>query len=152
MTDVVASMEDKRWRRRKTSRSPGTGSRVRITTKDAQLTRLDFADHPITSRAHLLDVPSYLAAHRLPALDPFSASKIPLSVLQGCVADHRLDLRKGDILIVHTGFAEQYLAQTIDKQKELAERKSLGWCGVEASEEVMKWHWECGFAAVATDT
>lgn len=88
----------------------------------------------------------------MPALNPFDTSKIPLSVLKGCAEEHNLELFKGDILIVHTGFAEAYLGQSEEKQKELVDREVRAWCGVEASEEVLRWHWECGFAAVATDT
>lgn len=112
----------------------------------------DFANHPITSRAHLLDIPAYLAKHDLPALNPFSTDNIPLSVLKGCSEEAKLDIKSGDILIVHTGFAEAYLGQTEEQQKALVDREVRAWCGVESSEEVLRWHWECGFSAVATDT
>lgn len=112
----------------------------------------DFANHPITSRAHLLDIPSYLLKHDLQALDPFSTSKIPLSVLKGCADELRLDIKQGDILIVHTGFVEAYLNQAEDQKRALVERDTRAWCGVESSEDVLRWHWECGFSAVATDT
>jgi hypothetical protein len=112
----------------------------------------DFANHPITSRAHLLDIPAYLAKHDLSPLDPFSTSKIPLAVLDGCSKDAGIQFQRGDILIVHTGFVEAYLQKTREEQEALVAREVRGWCGVEASEEVMRWHWENGFAAVATDT
>lgn len=114
--------------------------------------RVDFANHPITSRAHLLDIPSYLSKHTLPALNPFDTSKIPLSVLKGCADDEKLEIVPGDILIVHTGFAEAYLGQTEEQKKALVDREVRAWCGVESSQEVLRWHWECGFSAVATDT
>jgi hypothetical protein len=114
----------------------------------------DFADHPITSRAHLLDIPTYLANHDLPPLDPLSASHISLSTLKGCSEDSGITYRKGDILIVHTGFTDVYLGKSRDEQEALVAREAStrGWCGVEASEEVVKWHWDIGVAAVATDT
>jgi hypothetical protein len=112
----------------------------------------DLAKNPITSRAHLLDVPAYLAKHNLPLLNPFDTSKIPLSALKGCSHDAGIKFQKGDILIVHTGRVEAYLEKTREEQEALVAREVKGWCGVEASEEVMRWHWDNGFAAVATDT
>jgi hypothetical protein len=112
----------------------------------------DYASHPITSRAHLLDIPAYLARHDLPPLNPFETSKIPLAVLQGCSQDVGIKFQRGDILIVHTGFIEAYLQNTRKEQESLVAREVRGWCGVEASPEVMRWHWDNGFAAVATDT
>jgi hypothetical protein len=119
---------------------------------DRQSNILDFANHPITSRAHLLDIPAYLAKNDLPLLDPFDTSKIPLDVLKGCSQDAGIKFQEGDILIVHTGFVEAYLQKTRKEQEALVARDVRGWCGVEASEEVMRWHWDHGFAAVATDT
>lgn len=102
----------------------------------------------------MLDIPTYLASHDLPPLDPLTASHIPLSVLEGCTDDAGIQYKKGDILIVHTGFTDSYLSKTKAEQEVLAAREGdeRGWCGVEASEEVIRWHWENGFAAVATDT
>lgn len=54
--------------------------------------------------------------------------------------------------MVHTGFIEAYLNKTKEEQEALVARDVRGWCGVEASEEVLRWHWDNGFAAVATDT
>jgi hypothetical protein len=88
----------------------------------------------------------------MPVLNPFEPSKIPLSVLKGCSEDAGIAFKKGDILIVHTGFMEAYLGETRGKQEALVARDVKGWCGVEASEEVLRWHWDQGFAAVATDT
>jgi hypothetical protein len=87
-------------------------------------------------------------------LDPLTASKIPLSVLQGCTEDAGIEYRKGDILIVHTGFTDAYSSKSLQEQQALVAREgdARGWCGVEASDEVLRWHWENGFAAVATDT
>lgn len=112
----------------------------------------DYANHPITSRAHLLDIPAYLSRHNLPALAPFDQYKISLDILKGCAEEAGITFYSGDILIVHTGFTEAYLSLSEDGHKGLMEREVKSWCGVEACEEVLRWHWECGFAAVATDT
>lgn len=73
-------------------------------------------------------------------------------MLEGCSQDAGIQYQRGDILIVHTGFVEAYLQKTREEQEALVAREVRGWCGVEASEEVMRWHWDHGFAAVATDT
>lgn len=147
---------DRRWTTQKTSRSGGMEYRVsliRTSNYDPDLMFCpDFADHPITSRAHLLDIPAYLARHDQSPLKQLEASKISLSVLKGCVDDQHLVIRPGDVLIVHTGFTDAYLGCSDQERQALVDRDVRGWCGVEASEEMVRWHWECGFAAVATDT
>ena len=85
-------------------------------------------------------------------MKPFEAYKIGVDVLDGCAKEAGLDIAPGDILVLHTGFLDAYLALSTLEQKALAEREQRAWCGVEASEEVLKWHWDHGISAVATDT
>lgn len=69
------------------------------------------------------------------------------------MAENNIDLQSGDILVLHTGFFEALSKHTSDEQSALARRKTgKGWGGVEATEEMLRWHWDHGIAAVATDT
>ncbi|OCF77487.1 hypothetical protein I204_01475 [Kwoniella mangroviensis CBS 8886] len=86
----------------------------------------NYAKRPITSRAHLLDIVAYRARRGLPPI--------------------------GDILIVRTGFTEALFELSDEEQAQLPNRKVRGYCGVDQSEEVLRWHWENGIAAVASDT
>ncbi|WVQ82258.1 hypothetical protein IAT38_004386 [Cryptococcus sp. DSM 104549] len=115
----------------------------------------NFANHPITSRAHLLDIPRYLAAHSLPPLSPFSNTStgtISASTLQACADFQGLSFLPGDILVVRTGYTEAVIDMPDEERDELRRREVNGSCGVAQGEEVLRWHWENGFAAVASDT
>lgn len=115
---------------------------------------MDYADKPITSRAHLIDVPPFLEKHGMPPLNPLIADKISLETIKGIVAERQLDIRPGDIVILHTGFFEALFKLDANEQEALGKRskEEKGWCGVEATEEMLRWHWDNGIAAVATDT
>ncbi|WVW83622.1 hypothetical protein I302_105643 [Kwoniella bestiolae CBS 10118] len=111
-----------------------------------------YAEKPITSRAHLLDIPLYLSTHNLPPIEAFSnAHPIPLSILQACAAEYNVDIQPGDILLVRTGFTEAIEAKSPEEREGLKKREKNESCGVEASEELFAWHWDEGIAAVASD-
>lgn len=113
----------------------------------------DYANKPITSRAHLLDVPSYLARHSLPPLNPLANEQISLATLKGIVRDCDLDIASGDLIVLHTGFFEALEPLSVAQRVALSKRGTdKGWAGVEATEDMLRWHWEQGIAAVATDT
>ncbi|TXT11188.1 hypothetical protein VHUM_01939 [Vanrija humicola] len=109
-----------------------------------------FAKKPITARAHLLDIPRYVARHNLPPLEPLSArTPITLAHLQGAAADQGVEFAEGDVLIVRTGFTEALKALTPEQREKFDFMDGI--IGVESTEEVARWHWDTGFAAVATD-
>lgn len=86
----------------------------------------------------------------LPPLDPLTQkTPITLEMLKGCAADQAVKFAPGDVLIVRSGWTEAFLALTDEERAEY--NPLLGCIGVQASEEVMEWHWENGFAAVAGD-
>ncbi|WVQ77243.1 hypothetical protein IAR50_006926 [Cryptococcus sp. DSM 104548] len=112
----------------------------------------NYVSHPITSRAHLLDIPLYLSTHSLPPLSPFSStSTISLSTLKACAAESNAHILPGDILLVRTGFAEAISALSEEERDALRKREVNGSCGVDKGEDVWRWHWENGIAAVASD-
>lgn len=68
------------------------------------------------------------------------------------VAEQDVTFRGGDILLIRTGWLEAYQALSDAEKHALPEREIRASCGVEASEETVRWHWERAFAAVASDT
>ena len=136
----------------RTLKSRRTGSTVSLGSSN--VLRQDYADKPITSRAHLVDIPPFLEKHGLPAINTLIADKISLETIKAVVAEHRLDIRPGDILLLHTGFFEALFELNSEEQEALGKRskEEKGWCGVEATEDMLRWHWDQGIAAVATDT
>lgn len=134
----------------------GVQSEQDITPQLSLLLFPDFADNPITSRAHLLDMPRYLASRGEPALRAMSRDNaITAAQLQGACDAFGVELAPGDVLIVRTGWTEGWLSLSPEEQRAETEKLRAGEgsiCGVQASEEVMRWHWEKGIAAVASDT
>ena len=59
-----------------------------------------------------------------------------------------VEARNGDLLLVRTGFTEQYGTLGEAERKDLAS-KPPRFAGVESSKETLKWIWESGFVAVA---
>ncbi|KAL1410491.1 hypothetical protein Q8F55_004504 [Vanrija albida] len=105
---------------------------------------------PVTTRAVLLDIPRYIAKHNLAPLDPLTSNTpVTLALLEGAANDQGVEFAEGDVLLVRTGFTEALKALTPEQHKEL--NLMNGVIGVESKEEVARWHWENGFAAVATD-
>jgi hypothetical protein len=128
----------------------GIQSESRRSLGDVNLIRADFADKPITSRAHLLDIPRYLARHGLPTLAPRTKSTpITLDMLQKCASEAGIQFASGDILVLRTGWTEATI--DLDDAAVQEQRKSRESCGVIQGEDVLKWHWENGIAAVVSD-
>ncbi|WWD17548.1 hypothetical protein CI109_101989 [Kwoniella shandongensis] len=114
----------------------------------------NFARKPITSQAHLLDIPLFLSRHSLPPLDPHSngsESQVSLSTLKAAAEEFNVHILPGDILIVRTGYTEGIVDKTKNEREALKKRDVNASCGVAQGEEVLKWHWEKGIAAVASD-
>ncbi|WWC92013.1 uncharacterized protein L201_006967 [Kwoniella dendrophila CBS 6074] len=113
----------------------------------------NYATKPITSRAHLLDIVAYRAKHNLPPISAFDGNTpITLDMLEECAKESKVVFESGDILLVRTGFTEACLNLTEEERTELPKRKVRNYCGVAQTEDVLKWHWENGIAAVASDT
>lgn len=113
---------------------------------------IDFVQKPITSCAHLLDIPLYLSRHSLPPLSPFSASStISLSTLIACAEESQVNIQPGDILIVRTGFTDELLKLSDEERNQLRKREVNGSCGVTHGKDILEWHWEKGIAAVVAD-
>ncbi|KAF2195866.1 hypothetical protein K469DRAFT_545285 [Zopfia rhizophila CBS 207.26] len=104
----------------------------------------------ITTRGILLDYPKFLK-EREESVDAFSATAIPLEHLKEMLSKTRIETRAGDLLLLRTGFTEQYSKLGEEDRKALAERPVPKFLGVESTKGVLQWIWESGFAAVASD-
>ncbi|GMK53558.1 hypothetical protein CspeluHIS016_0101440 [Cutaneotrichosporon spelunceum] len=111
----------------------------------------NYAEHPITGRAHLLDIPRHLAATGQAPLPPLQRSVITLAMLQETAAAQGCTFAEGDILLVRTGLTEA-MTSLSEPEYRATLAAARGWIGVEATEDLWRWHWENGLAAVATDT
>lgn len=69
-------------------------------------------------------------------------------MLKGCVAHQGTVIEPGDILLVRTGWTEAFSALSPEEKERC---KLLPDCGMERGEEMLRWHWDQGLAAVASD-
>lgn len=105
----------------------------------------------IVARGVLIDWYQY-AARKGIKYSPFDSFRIPLSQLLEVAGEEDVDFRQGDVLIVKTGWTIAYRALSQEEKLALPYREPRAACGLEASEEALKWHWNNGFVAVASDT
>jgi len=87
--------------------------------------------------------------------DPFEPHVFEVADLEQALRDQRTTLRYGDILCVRTGWADRYLALDQAGRRELAERfvqpAGRGWAGLSAGEDMSRFLWDRGVAAVTSD-
>lgn len=114
---------------------------------------LDLAESPIVTTGVLLDYARWAKAHQM-EINPFTAQRVSLEDLLAVCRFQDTTVEKGDILLVRFGWTEQYLKLSIHEQRQLGQRKgeARAHIGVKASDDVARWIWDTGFAAVAADT
>lgn len=111
----------------------------------------DIAETPIVTRGVLLDWYRYAQKKGLPHR-PFTNQAIPLNELLEVAREQRVTFRRGDVLVIRTGWTAAYSQLTDAEKERLGGRDDRASCGVEATEAAIRWHWEQGFSAVASDT
>jgi hypothetical protein len=104
----------------------------------------------IVGRGVLLDYASYCENHLI-SLEPMSSTSVPLKHLRDLILKQNIEIKEGDILFIRTGFTAAYENLSLNEQKSLSERASPDFIGLEATSDVLRWIWESGFAAVASD-
>ncbi|PYI30071.1 putative cyclase [Aspergillus indologenus CBS 114.80] len=109
------------------------------------------AAKPIVTRGVLLDWYTYALKNKLPHR-PFTNQHIPLKELLVVAQEQKVTFRRGDVLLIRTGWTAAYTQLSHEEKEQLGGRDDRASCGVEATEEAIRWHWERGFAAVASDT
>lgn len=111
----------------------------------------NYCTHPISGRGVLIDVVKYRKDNGLPDLSLFDTSTpVGLDEIKAIAKAQGVTFASGDILIVRLGFPEAVLAKAPEDRQGLKSNKN-GWCGIDATEEMIKWHWDNQFSAVVTD-
>lgn len=108
-----------------------------------------WADRPIVSRGVLVDVAGLLA-RREETLDHEAGQPIPYDYIDQALTAQAIELRAGDIVMLHTGWCEWFLELTAEQK--LAQQALGRATGIEQSEEVLDWAWDSGLALLAADT
>lgn len=108
----------------------------------------DWAEQPIVGRGVLVDLAGHRAAQG-DTIDHEAGEPLGLDLIQAALRAQSVQLRPGDILMLHTGWCEWFLALSPeDKQKMRDSRRATG---VAQSEEFTAWAWDHRFAVVAAD-
>jgi kynurenine formamidase len=89
------------------------------------------------------------------SFEPAGHSAIPLSDLKKCLEWQGTTLKRGDILIMRTGWTRAYYdadEETLTKWQEVGMDDNHAFAGVECKEEVLEWLWDSHFAAIVSDS
>jgi kynurenine formamidase len=106
------------------------------------------AEHGIATRGVLLDMPRYLASTGR-TLDVTTNQPISVAELRGAADWAHVELREGDVLLMRTGWAGDYLALSPEQQDH--RRRNWGSPGIEQSVEMLEFLWDTGVAMLASD-
>lgn len=99
----------------------------------------------------MLDYRSWATEHGI-IYDAFETHRITLDELLSCADAQGVEFRPGDVLLIRSGWTEDYNKRSDDEKRALAARSSRAFVGVENSLEMAEWHWKNAIAAVAGDT
>jgi kynurenine formamidase len=108
----------------------------------------EWAEHPITGRGVLVDLEGYRNSSGEP-IDHAAGEPLTLDLVQAAMESQSLTALPGDILMLHTGWCEWFLA--LDPAEKQRIRESRKASGVAQSRDFVAWAWDNRFAVVAAD-
>ncbi|KAL2000242.1 hypothetical protein VTN02DRAFT_3367 [Thermoascus thermophilus] len=110
-----------------------------------------WAQEGIAGRGVLIDYVAY-AEKRGIKYTTFSTHQIRLSEILEIAKECNITFQKGDILFVRVGVTKEWDTVMTQAQKQAySENPSPEHAGVEATTDVLRWLWNTGFAAIASD-
>ncbi|MDQ0147789.1 cyclase family protein [Pseudarthrobacter niigatensis] len=121
----------------------------RITEGTPDLGIQEWAEHPIAGRGVLVDLDGFRNSVGEP-IDHAGGEPLGLDLLQAAMESQSLTTRPGDILLLHTGWCEWFLALDPEEKQRLRESRKA--TGVAQSQEFVAWAWDSRFAVIAADT
>lgn len=104
----------------------------------------------MTGRGVLLDFADWAVSNAI-SISALESQAITLGSIKQVAKDYRLKFRKGDILFIRSGFTEAYNRLNDQQRRDLPNRPTPDFIGVEATEGMVRWLWDHQFAAVAGD-
>ncbi len=108
----------------------------------------NIAQKGIAGRGVLLDWRAY-ALRKGIKYSPFESYQIPLTELLEVAVEEGVEFRPGDILLIRSGWTKEYNKLSEDEKDALGLRAERRFCGLEASEAAIRFHWDNKIAAVA---
>jgi kynurenine formamidase len=108
-----------------------------------------WAENPIAGRGVLVDLDRYRAGMGSP-IDHAAGEPLGLDLITTAIEAQRVSLRQGDILMLHTGWCEWFLALNAAKKQDTRDNRRA--TGVAQSKEFIAWAWDKRLAVIAADT
>ena len=120
--------------------------RIREGTRDLGIQ--EWADSPIVGRGVVVDLEGYRNGQGDP-IDHAAGEPLGLDLIEAAIKKQAVSLLAGDILMLHTGWCEWFLALTPEgKQRTRDSRRATG---IAQSEDFVAWAWDNRFALLAAD-
>ena len=120
--------------------------RIRAGTPDLGIQ--EWAEAPIVGRGVLLDLDGHRRGLGEP-IDHAAGEPLGLDLIEAALAAQSATLRPGDILMLHTGWCEWFLALSpADKERTREGRRATG---ISQSQEFVAWAWDHRVALLAAD-
>lgn len=104
----------------------------------------------IIGRGVLLDWAAWAEA-KGKEVKPFETGAIELEDVIEIAKEKDIQFRHGDILFIRAGFTAAYAKLSEAQQQDFPNRQPGGFLGLIANKQSLRWLWENGFAAVASD-
>jgi kynurenine formamidase len=108
-----------------------------------------WAEAGIAGRGVLLDVPRFFAAHGR-EFDCETTVVLDVATLDAIAAFQGVQWWGGDIVLLRTGWAGNYVSKTVEQRVEFNTRNKSP--GLAQREDVVRWLWDREIAMVASDT
>lgn len=105
----------------------------------------------MTGRGVLIDYATW-AEEKGMQYSTFSTHQVRLSDILQIAKEKNITFQKGDILFVRVGVTKEWDTVMTDAQKRAySDNPKPEHAGVEATTNVLRWLWDTGFAAIASD-
>ncbi|RKL15979.1 hypothetical protein BFJ68_g5228 [Fusarium oxysporum] len=104
----------------------------------------------IIGRGVLIDWYSWSQRKNI-SLSPFQTNAVEMSHIHAIIAEENIEFCQGDVLFIRVGFTAHYNTLTPKEQENFPNRQPGGLLGLEATKESLRWLWDTGFSAIASD-
>lgn len=108
----------------------------------------EWAEHPIAGRGVLVDLDGFRNGMGEP-IDHEAGEPLGLDLIHSAMESQSLTTRPGDLLMLHTGWCEWFLALDPEEKQRLRESRKA--TGVAQSQGFVAWAWDSQFAVIAAD-
>ncbi|BCS26933.1 uncharacterized protein APUU_51644A [Aspergillus puulaauensis] len=129
----------------------GTTSEEINDRKNDRIGLQHWAKEGIAGRGVLIDYAGWAEKNGI-EYSTFSTHQVRLSDIHEIARECGITFQKGDILFVRVGVTKEWDTVMTDAQKqEYSDNSSPSHAGVEATPDVLRWLWDTGFCAIASD-